>query len=94
MQDFGGEPELNSELPGTDDLDVLDADGGDGYVRISDDIAAVIEKAAAASTDFEQFRKELEKLAAGWPADRIAGCLAVATFRARALCSAGFDGEN
>ena len=94
MQDFGGEPELNSELPGSDDLDVLDAEGSDGYVRISDDIAAVIEKAADASTGFEQFRKELEKLVAGWPADRIAGCLAVATFRARALGSAGFDGEN
>jgi hypothetical protein len=46
---------------------------------------------ADAAADFESFRAELEKLVSGWPADRIAECIAVATFKARALGDAEFD---
>jgi len=62
-----------------------------GYVAVSDEIAEVIEKAADASTDFESFRKELTKLVTGWAPDKIAECIAVAMFKARALGDAEFD---
>jgi hypothetical protein len=77
------------------DADELDAlvDGED-YTAISDDIAAVIEKAADAATDFDSFRAELEKLVKNWPPDKIAECIAVAAFKARALGAAEFaDGQ-
>jgi K+/H+ antiporter YhaU regulatory subunit KhtT len=60
-------------------------------VQISDDIAAVIEKAADKAADFESFREELQKLVQNWPPDKIAECIAVATFKARALGDAEFD---
>ena len=89
------ETELNTALnaavqtSGTDELDALIDD--DGYIAVSDEIAEVIEKAADASTDFDSFRKELEKLVTNWPPDRIAECIAVAAFKARALGAADFD---
>ena len=71
------EPGLNSvalnaavQTSGADELDALIDD--DGYIAVSDEIAEVIEKAADASTDFDSFRKELEKLVTNWPPDRIA----------------------
>ncbi|MDR2733381.1 MAG: DUF935 domain-containing protein [Spirochaetota bacterium] len=82
-----GTPELNTEQNTADELDTL-ADAS-GYVMISDDIAAVIEKAAA--SDFETFRDELQKLVKDWPPDTIAECIAVAAFRARAQGDAEFD---
>jgi len=89
----GGEPEkpeLNAEQNNTQsELDTL-IEGND-YVQISDDIAAVIEKAADTATNFESFREELQKLVKNWPADKIAECIAVATFKARALGDATFD---
>jgi len=75
-----------------DALDELAEDGG-GYVRISDDIAGVIQKAADKTTDFRSFRKELQKLVADCPAEKIAECIAVATFKARVLGNAEFDGK-
>jgi phage gp29-like protein len=92
-------PELNAERPAAaggapDDLDALIEESGGGYVPISDDIAAVIEKAADRSTDFESFREELQKLVKNWPPDKIAECIAVATFKARALGDAEFAKEG
>ncbi|MDR0387243.1 MAG: DUF935 domain-containing protein [Treponema sp.] len=87
-------PELNAERGATPDADALDAlidESADGYIQISDDIAAVIEKAADQATDFESFRGELEKLVKNWPPDKIAECIVVATFKARALGDAEFD---
>jgi phage gp29-like protein len=85
----------NSETP-QDAPDELDAmiDGGAGYIEISDDIAGVIQKAADVSADFETFRAELEKLVKNWPADKIAECIAVAAFKARALGAAEFSKEE
>jgi phage gp29-like protein len=93
------EPSLNAEWgaapdAGTDTLDALIDESADGYIQISDDIAAVIEKAADRATDFEGFRQELERLVKNWPADKIAECIAVATFKARALGDAEFDKEE
>jgi phage gp29-like protein len=92
------EPSLNAERgaapdAGTDTLDALIDESADGYIQISDDIAAVIEKAADRATDFEGFRQELERLVKNWSADKIAECIAVATFKARALGDAEFDKE-
>jgi len=89
----GHGPELNAERGPGDELDRLAEEGG-GWTVISDDIAGVIEKADDRATDFASFRDELRKLVESWPADRIAECVAVATFKARALGSAGFDGEQ
>ena len=86
-------PELNSEHGPGDELDRL-AEEGDGWTVISDDIAGVIEKAADRATDFASFRAELRGLVEGWPADKIAECVAVATFKARAMGDAGFDSEQ
>jgi phage gp29-like protein len=87
-------PNLNAEeMEAPDELDTLIEESGRGYVQISDDIAAVIEKAVDQATDFESFRGELQKLVKNWPSDKIAECIAVATFKARALGDAGFDKE-
>jgi len=81
---------LNAERNNTqDELDTLIEESG--YVQISDDIAAVIEKAANVATNFESFREELKNLVKNWPPDKIAECLAVSTFKARALGDATFD---
>jgi phage gp29-like protein len=82
---------LNAEQDGADAMDALIDESG--YIEISDDIAAAIEVAADASTDFASFRKELQKLVTGWAPDKIAECIAVATFKARALGDAEFDNE-
>jgi LDH2 family malate/lactate/ureidoglycolate dehydrogenase len=74
-----------------DSVDALDAENGSGYVAISDEIASVIEKAADAAIDFASFHKELEKLVTGWDPDKIAECIAMAMFKARALGDAEFD---
>ena len=88
--EFG--PELNSERGPGDDLDRL-AEAGGGWTVISDDIAEAIEKAVDRATDFASFREELRRQVESWPADKIAECVAVAMFKARALGSAEFDGE-
>jgi len=75
----------------TDSIDELFEENESGYIAVSDEIASVIEKAADASTDFESFQKELTKLVTDWSPDKIAECIAVATFQARALGSAEFD---
>jgi len=89
----GGErgPELNSERGPGDELDLLAEDGG-GWTVISDDIAEAVEKAADRATDFASFREELRRLVESWPAGKIAECVAVAMFKARALGSAEFEG--
>jgi phage gp29-like protein len=85
-------PDLNAEkMEAPDELDALIEEGGGSYIPVSDDIASVIEKAADAATDFESFREELQRLVKSWPADKIAECIAVATFKARALGDAEFD---
>nr|QGT51349.1 gpH [uncultured Spirochaetaceae bacterium] len=62
----------------------LEEETVDGYVEISDEIAAVLEKAADRATDFDSFKKELEKLAVEWNPDKIAELMAAAFFAARA----------
>jgi hypothetical protein len=85
-------PSLNAEqTTAPDELDTLIDESSSGYIPISDDIAAVIEKAADRATDFESFREELQKLAQNWPPEKIAECIAVATFKARALGDTEFD---
>jgi len=86
-------PELNAERGPGGELDRLAEDGG-GWTAISDYIAAAIEKAADRATDFASFREELRGLVESWPADKIAECVAVATFKARAMGDAGFDSEQ
>jgi phage gp29-like protein len=87
-------PELNAEQAGApDELESL-AEENNGYVQISDDIAAVIERAAGRAADFESFREELQKLVTDWPPDKTAECIAVAAFKARALGDAEFDKEE
>jgi hypothetical protein len=54
----------------------------------------VIEKVADKATNFEGFRDELQKLITAWPPDKIAEGIAVATFKARALGDAEFEGSN
>ncbi|MDR0722043.1 MAG: hypothetical protein LBF75_04510 [Treponema sp.] len=68
-------------------------ESAEGYIHISDDIVAVIEKAADKATDFESFQAELQRLVQNWPPDKIAQCIAVVTFKARALGDAQFDQE-
>jgi len=90
-------PALNATLDTTaSDPDALDdlVDDGGGYVRISDDIAEVIEKAADRAIDFASFQAELRSLVESWPAEKIAECIAVATFKARALGNVEFEGEG
>jgi phage gp29-like protein len=89
-----GKPALNAEQgEAPDELDALIDESG-GYVQISEDIAAVIEKTADTAADFESFREELQRLVKNWPPDKIAECIAVATFKARALGNAEFDKEE
>ncbi|MDR2444866.1 MAG: DUF935 domain-containing protein [Spirochaetaceae bacterium] len=85
-------PALNAEQPETpDELDTLIDESGGGFIPISEDIVAVIEKAADKAVGFEGFREELQKLVKDWPSDKIAECIAVATFKARAQGDAEFD---
>jgi phage gp29-like protein len=102
MPDFSDE--LNAEkkvalnaastAEAADSLDELDAENESGYIAVSDEIASVIEKAADKATDFESFREELTKLVTGWAPDKIAECIAVATFKAWALGNAEFEGKK
>jgi phage gp29-like protein len=78
-----------AEAPDPDPVDP--GEEADGFIAISDEITGVLEKALDKATDFKSFQKELEKLAAEWPADRIAELLAVATFRARVKGMEEFD---
>jgi hypothetical protein len=82
----GYEHEHRAQNTDTDKLDAL-VDKED-YIPVSDEIGKVIQKAFDASTGFDSFRQELEKLARNWPPDKIAACIAVATFKARALGTA------
>lgn len=87
-------PEMNAErgdASGT--IEALEEEAENGYVQISEDIAAVIEKAADKAADFDSFRKELQKLVISWEPDKIAECIAVATFKARVLGNTEFEGE-
>jgi phage gp29-like protein len=48
-----------------------DPEDQDGLIAISDEIAAILEKALDKSTDFKSFQKELAKLASDWPPDKM-----------------------
>jgi hypothetical protein len=88
-------PALNAEqAESLDSLDTLIDETSSGFVPISEDIAAVIEKAADRATSFESFREELQRLVTEWPPDKIAGCIAVAMFKARALGDTEFEKEE
>jgi hypothetical protein len=86
-------PALNAEHPVPDEVDALVDESTDGFIPISDDIAAVIEQAADQAADFISFREEIQKLVTTWSPDKIAECIAIATFKARALGSAKFNRE-
>ena len=62
----------------------------DGFIEITDDIAAVIEKAVDKATDFKSFEAQLEKLVSGWDAEKIDRTMAIAFFKARAEGDANF----
>ena len=66
-------------------------DEENGFIAISDEIVAVLEKAMNKSTDFKSFKRNLAKLAVDWPPDKIAELLAVATFKARVQGQLEFD---
>ena len=86
---------LNNTAP--DPAMLFTADPGDpqeeedGFIAISDEIVAVLEKAMDKATDFKSFQKELTKLAVDWPPDKVAELLAVATFKARVQGQLEFD---
>jgi phage gp29-like protein len=87
---------LNAEetAPAADTADPDPLDPGEeagGFIAITDEIAGVLEKALDKAVDFTSFKKELETLAAEWPADKIAELLAVAAFKARAKGMEEFD---
>lgn len=71
----------------------LEEETADGYVEISDEIAAVLERAADSATDFDSFKKELERLATDWKPDKIAEPMAAAFFAARAKGDIEFEEE-
>ena len=75
------EPAPDGDMPEPDSLDP--GEEAEGFIAITGEIAGVLEKALDKATDFMSFKKELEKLAAEWPAEKIAELLAVATFKAR-----------
>jgi phage gp29-like protein len=79
---------LNADRGGTD---APAGENESGYIQVSDDIAEAIAKAADASASFESFLNELKKLVKNWAPDKIAECIAVATFKARTLGAAEFD---
>jgi phage gp29-like protein len=81
----GGEAAAEDEL--------LAAAEDSDFVEISDEIAAVLDKAAAESGDFEDFKRRLEALIVGWPADKVAELVAVTTFKARALGDLEYDSD-
>lgn len=82
----------DSGLAAAEDELLAGAEGSD-FIEISDDIAAVLEEAADASTDFEAFKAKLEALVSGWPADKIAQLVAITTFKARALGDSRYSDE-
>jgi phage gp29-like protein len=85
---------LNAEEPAADVSEPEPPDPGEeegGFIAITDEIAEVLDKALDKATDFKSFQKELEKLAAEWPADKIAELLAAATFKARVKGMEEFD---
>lgn len=99
------EPMMNAQQKGTIALNAsevtqrandenIDDDTAAGFIEITDDIVAVLEKAADAATDFKSFEAELEKLVGTWDAAKTARTMAVAFFKARAEGDAHFDREE
>jgi phage gp29-like protein len=87
-------PHLNAVQTETpEELERLLEASTDSYIPITDDIAEVLETAASRATDFETFQEALLKLVKDWSPDTIAQCIALATFKARALGDAQFDQE-
>ena len=83
-----------SDVTQSESDEIVDDETPDGFIEITDDIAAVIEKAADAATDFKSFEAELEKLVSGWDAEKIARTMAIAFFKARAQGDANFDKDS
>ena len=83
-----------SDVAQSENDETGDDDTTDGFIEITDDIAAVLEKAADKATDFKSFEAQLEKLVSGWDAEKIARTMAIAFFKARAEGDANFAGEE
>ena len=79
-----------SDVTQSESDETVDDKTPDGFIEITDDIAAVIEKAADKATDFKSFEAQLEKLVSGWDAEKIARTMAIAFFKARAEGDANF----
>lgn len=83
---------LNASEVSSDEIEIDEHESG--LIEITDDIAAVIEKAADRAVDFKSFETELEKLVSGWDAEKIARTMAIAFFKARAQGDNDFDKED
>ena len=79
-----------SDVAQSENDETGDDDTTDGFIEITDDIVAVLEKAADKATDFKSFEAQLEKLVSGWDAEKIARTMAIAFFKARAEGDANF----
>ncbi len=79
-----------SDVTQSESDETVDDKTPDGFIEITDDIAAVLEKAADKATDFKSFEAELERLVSGWDAEKIARTMAIAFFKARAEGDANF----
>lgn len=83
---------LNASEVSSDEIELDEHESG--LIEITDDIAAVIEKAADRAVDFKSFETELEKLVSGWDAEKIARTMAIAFFKARAQGDNDFEKED
>ena len=85
--------ELNSQSPvQKTNFDEIEEDFSKDYIPISDEIAAILEKAADKATDFDSFKAELLRLSSEWSPDKIADLMAIAFFSARAKGDNNFAG--
>lgn len=82
------------KTPAASVIDELLDESGDGdFIEITDEIEAILEEAAAASTDYKSFEANLAKLAETWPADKTAKLMAIAFFKARSAGDSNFEGK-
>lgn len=74
----------NDDLVDKDNIDEMQDEFKDDYIEIENDIVETLEKVFDKASNFETLKKELEKLASTWDAEKISKAIAVAFFMARA----------